>query len=309
MADRPKNVLLLWTDQQRADTVGPSKDPRLQMPNLERLAQRGAHFQHAYCAQPVCSPARATVMTGVYPHTHGVVDNNIVPDPGIPMITELLRPAGYVTGYNGKWHLGNELQAQRGFDHWVSTEEGYARSHAEEGYSSYHQFLEDRGYTPTDPHLDGMTFGRHTAAALPEEVGEACFPDRRGPPLPGGSPRPALLPVGELSGAARALRRAFRTASTKPEDVTLPDSWYGEMEASVPLRYRRLRAAYARRLHGWPSPLGQVERRVGLEGAEGALLGLVYVGGQSTSAVSSTALRNSVSPTTRLSSTPPITVT
>ena len=56
MAARPKNVLLLWTDQQRADTVGPDKDPRLRMPHLERLAATGALFRQAYCAQPVCSP-------------------------------------------------------------------------------------------------------------------------------------------------------------------------------------------------------------------------------------------------------------
>ena len=61
MAARPKNVLLLWTDQQRADTVGPDKDPRLRMPNLERLAATGALFRQGYCAQPVCSPARGKV--------------------------------------------------------------------------------------------------------------------------------------------------------------------------------------------------------------------------------------------------------
>lgn len=244
MADRPKNVLLLWTDQQRADTVGPSKDPRLQMPNLERLAQRGAHFQNAYCAQPVCSPARATVMTGVYPHTHGVVDNNIVPDPGIPMITELLRPAGYVTGYNGKWHLGNELRAQRGFDHWVSTEEGYARSHAAEGYSSYHEFLEARGYTPADPHLDGMTFARHTAAALPEAVGKPAFQTAAALRfLEAHRDRPFFLSVNYLE--PHAPFNGPLNGFYKAEDMTLPDTWYGEMEASVPLRYRRLRAAYA----------------------------------------------------------------
>ena len=220
MADRPKNVLLLWTDQQRADTVGPSKDPRLQMPNLERLAQHGAHFQYAYCAQPVCSPARATVMTGVYPHTHGVVDNNIVPDPGIPMITELLRPAGYVTGYNGKWHLGNELQAQRGFDHWVSTEEGYARSHAAEGYSSYHRVPGGAWvhahrsalgrYDIRPPHRRGAAGGGRKAG----------LPDSRGAPLPRGAPRPTLLPVGELSGAARALQRtAERLLQSRGHDA------------------------------------------------------------------------------------------
>ena len=123
MAARPKNILLLWTDQQRADTVGPDKDSRLRMPHLERLAATGALFRQAYCAQPVCSPARASVLTGVYPHAHGVIDNKIDLRPDVPTIAELLQPAGYACGYIGKWHLGHETRAQRGFDHWVNTED------------------------------------------------------------------------------------------------------------------------------------------------------------------------------------------
>ena len=224
MADRPKNVLLLWTDQQRADTVGPSKDPRLQMPNLERLAQGAAHFQYAYCAQPVCSPARATVMTGVYPHTHGVVDNNIVPDPGIPMITELLRPAGYVTGYNGKWHLGNELQAQRGFDHWVSTEEGYARSHAEEGYSSYHDFLEARGYTPvrSTPGRDDVWPQHRRGAAGGGRVSPPFRPRRRFRFLETHRDQPFFLSVNYLE--PHAPFSGPLNGFYKAEDMMLPDT-------------------------------------------------------------------------------------
>ncbi|MAG37606.1 MAG: hypothetical protein CL878_15335 [Dehalococcoidia bacterium] len=244
MADRPKNVLLLWTDQQRADTVGPGKDPKLEMPNLDQLVATGAHFQHAYCAQPVCSPARATVLTGVYPHTHGVVDNNIVPDPDIPMITELLQPVGYATGYNGKWHLGNEHRAQRGFNDWVSTE-GYVRSHEKEGYSSHHQFLVSRGQTPPDRNSSGeMTFSRFTAAGLPEEVGKPAFQTQEAIRfLETHRDEPFFLSVNFLephSPFDGPLNGYYR-----PEDMTLPDTWYTEMEESVPLRFRRLRDAYA----------------------------------------------------------------
>lgn len=72
------------------------------MPNLETLAGPGALFQQAYCAQPVCGPARASLPTGVYPHANGVVDNKIDLIPEVPTITELLRPSGYACGYIGK---------------------------------------------------------------------------------------------------------------------------------------------------------------------------------------------------------------
>jgi arylsulfatase A-like enzyme len=235
MAVRPKNVVLLWTDQQRADTIAAAGNPQIQTPHLDRLAATGALFQQAYCAQPRCSPARASLLTGVYPHTHGVVDNNIVPDPSIPMLGELLQPAGYVSGYNGKWHLGNELHAQRGFDPWVSTEAGS---------SSYHEFLVSRGYTPADPHRDGMIFGPSTAARMPEEVGKPAFQTAETSRfLETHGDQPFLLSV-----SFREPHAPFTSPLDgfyRPDDMTLPESWYRRMEATVPRRYRRLQEAYA----------------------------------------------------------------
>ena len=244
MAARPKNVLLLWTDQQRADTVGPDKDPWLRMPHLERLAATGALFRQAYCAQPVCSPARASVLTGVYPHAHGVVDNKIDLSPDVPTIAELLQPAGYTCGYIGKWHLGHETRAQRGFDHWVNTEDSYVRSHATEGYSAYYHHLVSRGYTPSDPHHDSVIFNRHTAARLPEEDGKPAYQAAETIRfLETHRDRPFLLsvsfaePHSPFTGPFDDLYAA--------EDMTLPASWYLEMDETVPLRVRRLRDAYA----------------------------------------------------------------
>src|SRR5687768_2607377 len=77
---RPKNILLLWSDQQRADTIAAYGDvlrqdpaesgaPRIRTPHLDRLAAGGTLFEQAYCTQPVCSPSRASVLTGLYPHS------------------------------------------------------------------------------------------------------------------------------------------------------------------------------------------------------------------------------------------------
>ena len=81
----------------------------------------------------------------------------------MPTITELLRPAEYACGYIGKWHLGNETRRQRGFDHWVNTEDSYVRNHELEGYSSNYHFLVSQGYTPLDLHANSTIFDRHTA--------------------------------------------------------------------------------------------------------------------------------------------------
>ena len=117
------NLLVLWTDEQRADTIGASGNPQIRTPNLNRLAERSIVFDQTYCAIPVCTPSRATILTGLWPHTHGALHNNIPLPLEAPTIAEFLRPNGYRCGYAGKWHLGNELQPQHGFlDGWSSTE-------------------------------------------------------------------------------------------------------------------------------------------------------------------------------------------
>ncbi|MDQ3701391.1 MAG: sulfatase-like hydrolase/transferase, partial [Chloroflexota bacterium] len=187
---RPLNILFLWTDQQRPDTIGAYGGGRFgtsgtpSTPHVDRLAGSGALFEHAYCSQPVCSPSRASVLTGLYPHAHGVPHNNIPLPGGVPTLAERLRAAGYACGYIGKWHLGNELgrvtpngPGRRGFDDcWVSTEDTYTRNRSAEGFSDYHQFLVSRGYEPPDMARDGAkVFSRPSAAQMPEEVGKPAF--------------------------------------------------------------------------------------------------------------------------------------
>lgn len=109
MTARP-NILFLMTDQMQGRVLEPGHPCRT--PNLDRLAQRGVRFRRAYTPNAVCSPARASLMTGLLPHNHGVTDviHCVDPDQSClrtekPHWAQRLRDAGYTTGYFGKWHI------------------------------------------------------------------------------------------------------------------------------------------------------------------------------------------------------------
>ena len=109
MADRP-NILFLMTDQMQGRVLEP--DHPCQTPTLDRLAQRGVRITRAYTPNPVCSPARASLMTGLLPHTHGVIQvthcqppDKTQLDQARPHWAHRLKDAGYRTGYFGKWHV------------------------------------------------------------------------------------------------------------------------------------------------------------------------------------------------------------
>ncbi len=104
------NLLFLMTDQHNAGVLGCYGNPLVKTPNLDRLAAEGVRFTDAYCATPFCSPTRASLITGLWPHQHGITQNVDGPAHGITdanAITEnLLFDRGYKTAHRGKWHLG-----------------------------------------------------------------------------------------------------------------------------------------------------------------------------------------------------------
>lgn len=122
MSDRP-NVLLILTDQQRFDTVGACGSPICRTPNIDALARSGVTCTKAYTPIALCSPARASLFTGVLPHRHGLIRNaGVLPKSArsipksIPTLAERLRPAEYACYLEGKWHAGDEPSFERGFD-------------------------------------------------------------------------------------------------------------------------------------------------------------------------------------------------
>lgn len=117
-----RNVLFILSDDHRYDALGFLRpQPFLETPNLDRLAREGAHFKNAFVTTALCSPSRATILTGVYAHRHRIVDNNTPIPPGTEFFPRRLQQAGYRTAFIGKWHMGNSGDApQPGFDHWVS---------------------------------------------------------------------------------------------------------------------------------------------------------------------------------------------
>ena len=117
MTRRP-NLLFLITDQQRADTIAQG-GPCL-TPNLQRLAREGASFARCYAPNPVCSPTRASLLTGLLPHAHGITDvTHAVPPtqadlaPGVELWTSRLKAGGYRVGYFGKWHVERSDELER----------------------------------------------------------------------------------------------------------------------------------------------------------------------------------------------------
>lgn len=107
------NIILIMSDQQRADTLACYGNRFTSTPNIDRLAAGGVSFAQAFTTFPICTPARASMWTGVYPHTHGVVDNVYGIDHAIETISkvkttlfDLVKKQGYTTVHFGKWHLG-----------------------------------------------------------------------------------------------------------------------------------------------------------------------------------------------------------
>ena len=120
-ADRP-NFVIVVVDDLRWDDLGIAGHPFVETPAIDGVAREGVRFLNAFAATPLCSPSRASLLTGQYAHTHGITDNTARDAASHRLATFAipLRRAGYETAFFGKWHMGNDDSPRPGFSHWVA---------------------------------------------------------------------------------------------------------------------------------------------------------------------------------------------
>jgi arylsulfatase A-like enzyme len=174
MAERKKNILFILTDQQRMDSIGAYGAEVARTPVCDRLAASGTIFTQAYTPCTVCSPARASVFSGLYPFQHGVVRNSANFRLDVPNLAASLHTAGYRMGYSGKWHIddvygpthfGFEAKDWLGYSHPAG--DLYMRSFrgsCKYPINHYAEYLKDRGldipslekvvYYPANPNFE-----------------------------------------------------------------------------------------------------------------------------------------------------------
>lgn len=114
------NVLVIVVDDWRWDEFGAAGHPYLETPNIDRLAIEGGLFTNSFHVVPLCSPNRASILTGQYPSRHGIIDNvaRNRASHRLEVFPLALQAAGYETGFIGKWHMGNDPTPRHGFDYW-----------------------------------------------------------------------------------------------------------------------------------------------------------------------------------------------
>jgi len=170
MAARP-NVVFVFGDQWRAQATGYAGNPDVKTPHLDRFSAEGLTFTHAVASCPVCSPWRATLMTGQHPLTHGVFVNDTPVTSAPKYLAECFQDAGYDTAYIGKWHIDGHgrsvhipAERRRGFDYWKVRECTHDYNHSFY-YADGPEKLWWEGYDASAQTRDAQAYIRERAAA------------------------------------------------------------------------------------------------------------------------------------------------
>jgi arylsulfatase len=229
------NLLFLYTDEQAIDTLAAYGNTQIEMLNLNKLSKQCTVFEQAYVTQPVCTPSRSTLLTGLYPHANGCVENNIPLKADTPCFPELLNDPEYQTGHFGKWHLGDEIFKQHGFDEWISTEDAYFRWYSEENnvneYSNYHHFLLKNGFNPGN----SDRFGRGETAEFPEKYSKPAFLAEKSIRfIDNNQDKPFALFVNFLE--PHMPYTGPRNEQYKPEDIPLPENFDHQLDSQNPVK-------------------------------------------------------------------------
>ncbi|MBP8257067.1 MAG: sulfatase [Opitutaceae bacterium] len=124
---RSPNILFILTDDQRWDAMSIAGNKYLKTPNMDRIGREGVYFKNAFCTTSLCSPSRASILSGVYAHTHGVTNNFTEYPTSLKSFPLVLQSAGYETAYIGKWHMGEDNDMPRPGFNWFVTHKGQGK--------------------------------------------------------------------------------------------------------------------------------------------------------------------------------------
>lgn len=213
-SSRP-SILLLLADQMRGSAMGIAGNRDVQTPHLDRLGREGIHFRRTYANVPVCCPARAILMTGTYPQVNGMVANDLRLRESEVTIAEILRDAGYRTGFVGKWHLDGGVRnpgfvppgpRRQGFEFWAA-------------YQCHHQHFAPWYFRDTDEMILVPKFEPEASADFAEEFLRT---------QPRGQPFFLTVQVGpphDPYGAPEEYMKRY-----DPQKLTPPENWVPNSE-------------------------------------------------------------------------------